>query len=368
MPSFGIIVLNQDQEQTYYRDIGIAASRFGIAVHRFVPSSIDPYTEKVNGETFDANENRWHPETFQIPDILYDRCFYTTWEAYKTNAPVVEWLKNRATFLGFGLPNKSKVYETLKNDPYLSNYTIETVKAGRSETIMKALNRRKTVLLKPETGSQGKGIFVVKKTANKIVVKTDRRGKTVQKSFSDASALRKWLDIQLFRTTFLIQPFLTLQNKRKQPFDIRVVMQKDGHGHWTESGRGVRIGKPGALVSNLHSTGKIVDFDQWLGSRPVKYRGFIVDEVEGIIERVPPLLEKTFGPLFELGLDIGIDTNGAVWILEANSKPGHQTVLEGGRVSREQLAEAPLKYARLLLKDKDEGVEIYATAANPSKN
>lgn len=351
MPSFGIIELNQNQEQMYYRNIGKNAARLGMKAHRFLPSAIDPYTEKVTGETF--GPDGWNRETFAIPDILYDRCFYSTRQAYKINAPIVEWLKHRTTFLGFGLPNKWKVYEVLKDDTYLSPYTIDTVKAGQSKSVLQALEKRKTILLKPETGSQGKGILVMTKKTDGITVQTERRGKIAQKTFSSPMQLKKWLDTQLARTSFLIQPFLPLQTEKKEPFDVRIVVQKDAAGHWIERGRGVRVGKEGGLVANLHNAGKLTNFDQWIKTLPSHKKNFLQNELAAMVDRIPPCLESAFGPLFELGLDIGIDRDGAIWILEANSKPGHQTALESGDTSHDELAQAPLQYAQHLLREKE---------------
>ncbi|HET7577940.1 MAG TPA: YheC/YheD family protein [Bacillales bacterium] len=364
MPSFGLIVLDANQEQSYYRDIGNHAASFGLTVHRFIPNAIDPYTEKITGETFDSGV--WKPETFTIPDVLYDRCFYRTRQAFKTNAPIVEWLKNRAPFLGFGLPNKWKVYETLKNDPYLGHYTIETMKIDRVDTVLKELEKRKNVLLKPETGSQGKGIFIIKKHAGQFTVQTDRQGKTVTKTFLQKAHLKKWLNTQSARTTFLLQPFLALQNEHHQPFDIRIVVQKNSDGTWRERGRGIRVGKKDGLVSNLHNQGQLMNFTEWAKTLPYAKRTHLKNELVSIVERVPPLLEAAFGPLFELGLDIGVDRDGAIWILEANSKPGYRTLIESGGISQEQIAEAPLHYARHLLKEKE--LTNHAPSSETSKD
>ncbi|HET7657916.1 MAG TPA: YheC/YheD family protein [Bacillales bacterium] len=366
MPSFGIITLNQNQEERYFKNIGEYAAKLDLKVHQFVPNAIDPYTEQITGKTFDPGSGTWKAETFTIPDVLYDRCFYTSSQAYKTNAPIVEWLKNRTLFLGFGLPNKSKVYQALQSEPYLNSYTIDTLRARKADFIIEELEKQRTLLLKPENGSQGKGILVLRKQPENFTVKTDRRGKTVQKTFLRKSQLKKWLDTQLVQTPFLIQPFLSLQNENQQPFDIRIVVQKNADGKWIERGRGVRIGKAGAIVSNLHSTGKIADFSQWLKTFSNTKRSFLEHEIASIIERVPPLLESSFGPLFELGLDIGIDQEDAVWVLEANSKPGHQTILQSGELNEKEIAQAPLQYARYLLKQKElkDNESVVETAKN----
>lgn len=351
MPSFGIIELNQDQEQKYYHDIGKNAEQFGMEVHRFVPSAIDPYTEKAEGETF--GPDGWYPDTFSIPDILYDRCFYSSREIFKMNASIVEWLKHRTTFLGFGLPNKWKVHEVLTADSDLAAYTVNTVRASHSRSIVTELEKRKTILLKPETGSQGKGILVITKKPGGITIQTERHGRIRRRTFSSISEFRRWMDARLLQTAFLIQPFLSLQTKEKEPFDIRVVVQKDADGNWKERGRGVRIGRKDGLVANLHSAGRLISFEEWIKTRPRQKRAFLLNELDAIIEKVPNRVESSFGPLFELGLDIGIDQHEAIWILEANSKPGHQTALQSGNTSRDELAQAPLQYAQHLLRQKE---------------
>ncbi|HET7656978.1 MAG TPA: YheC/YheD family protein [Bacillales bacterium] len=347
MPSFGILTLNNHQEESYYQEIGIQAELGGMTVHRFAPNRIDPFTEKVTGETYHNGE--WSPGTFEIPDILYDRCFYSTKESFKTNAPIVEWLKHRTLFLGYGLPNKWKVHEVFRTNPYLNHYTIDTVRAVTANAILNELSKRNTVLIKPESGSQGKGIFVVEKEGKGFVVSTDRRGKISQKAFPDSTVLKHWLNLQLRQTAFLVQPYLPLRTADNQPFDVRIVMQRDGEGKWIERGRGIRVGKKGGIAANLHNEGELMDYDRWLKKLPRMKRSYLKTELASITERVPKQLEESFGPLFEIGLDLGIDRDGAIWILEANSKPGHRTIVESGKISRQQLAEAPLRYGIYLL-------------------
>lgn len=351
MTSFGILTLNQQQEEEYFREIGKKGEQKGITVHRFIPSRIDPYTEKATGETF-SNGN-WIPETFAIPNILYDRCFYSTRESYKINAPIVEWLKNRTMFLGFGLPNKWKVYQCIRNNVYLNHYTIETEKAVTANVILRELTNRNIVLLKPESGSQGKGIFIIEKKKNAFVVRVNQLGKSLTKNFGSETMLKKWLNLRLMHSPFLIQPLLSLKSSDGRPFDLRIVLQKDAHGNWIELGRGIRLGKKDGMTANLHNGGKLMSFERWFQKLPRMKRSYLLTELEAIVDRVPNQLEQSFGPLFEIGLDIGIDQEGAIWILEANSKPGHRTVLESGKINREQMAEAPLQYGDHLLKQKE---------------
>ena len=44
--------------------------------------------------------------------------------------------------------------------------------------------------------------------------------------------------------------------------------------------------------------------------------------IDNIVLQLPPFIESRHGRLVELGIDIGVDKNGEVWIIEINSKPG----------------------------------------------
>jgi hypothetical protein len=347
MPSLGIIVLNPDQESSYYRKIGTRFAEQGVDVYRLKPNAIDPYTEKFTGHVFDPSNQNWEPVTFPIPDLLYDRCFYATRESFKTNYPIVQWLRNRTTFLGHGLPGKWRVHKCLNSDEQLRFYTIETIKVENANTVLQELKRRHSLILKPESGSQGNGIFLLQRNGKNISVKTQRGPKMTQKTFSKPSKLKTWLTKLLRHSPFLMQPFVSLQNKNGQPFDIRILLQKDEKGKWGESGRGIRMGQPGFLTSNLHSGGHVLDYREWLNTLRPAQRIYIEEEIQTITERIPTLLESSFDPLVELGLDIGIDQKGAVWILEANSKPGHQVVLKNNANF------IPLPYCDNLLKQKE---------------
>lgn len=56
------------------------------------------------------------------------------------------------------------------------------------------------------------------------------------------------------------------------------------------------------------------------------------------------LEEQIDGTLGELGLDIGVDRNGRVWLFEVNAKPGrhiflHPSLREAGRMSAKYITD-----------------------------
>lgn len=338
-----------DSETPYFNEIAVRADSLGIECFRFIPSQIDPLTQLAKGKRYDPNKQCWVDHEFTIPNILYDRCFYGDDDHSKQCTPIVSWLKSRddLTFLGYGLPNKLELYEVLKDtvlSPYLAHSEPTTDVLG----ILTALANKREIILKPISGSRGHGIYYVKKSDKTFHVKTEKHQQMISRIFPNEVKLSQWLKQLIQNHKYLMQPYLELSNNELQPFDIRILLQKDELGTWIERGRGIRKGNKGGILSNLSAGGSVTDFNTWLATLPVTTKEFICNELDYILKNLPSLLEEEFMPLFELGIDIGVAKDGSIWVLDVNSKPGRKVVLSTAPDLKETLFRAPLLYGRLL--------------------
>ncbi|MCL6572708.1 MAG: YheC/YheD family protein [Bacillus sp. (in: Bacteria)] len=361
MISFGIMTLNLESENSYINEIASLAQPLGLEVFRFIPSEINPHTLTGIGRKYDYKAHSWSDSEFPIPKILYDRCFYGDDEQSKQCLPIVSWLKSRndLTFLGYGLPNKLELYEILKNT-VISAYLPKTLSVFDTNIVLSELSAMKKVILKPISGSQGYGIYYLKKNEKTYHVKTEKQRKNISRIFPNETKLVQWLKSLFSKRKYLLQPFLELSNNEQQPFDIRVLLQKSEQGTWGERGRGIRIGKTGGILSNLSAGGSVIPFTDWSSSLLPEKSEFIQQEIAYISSKLPPILEKAFLPLFELGIDIGIAKNGAIWILDINSKPGRKVLLHSQPDLVRTLHLAPLLYGKhLALKDQQERKNYY---------
>ncbi|RBW69350.1 YheC/YheD family protein [Bacillus taeanensis] len=348
--SLGIIVLRSDQEKAYFNEMGDAADEYGMNLYTFLPEAIDLKEKIITGKRYDQSKQTWINERFPIPTFIYDRCFYSTRHLYKRNYPIVQWLKNEAVFLGHGLPNKWAVYQSLKKSPFISYMLPLTVRIKNPKEVVNLLNLKHKIVLKPESGSQGKGIFFFWYKDRIPVCQTHINGCIQTHTFQSLKEFQEWLKKRLSKTKYIAQDFLSLLNEKQQPFDIRILIQKNENGQWVERGRGLRVGKKGSLISNIHNGGIIHKFEHWFYSLPFWKQAKVHQQIENIKTFVPSLLEKKFGPLFEVGIDIGVDEQGHVWLLEVNSKPGHQVVLQTNLKIKPVIYRAPLAYCRYLWK------------------
>jgi hypothetical protein len=354
MITFGIMTLNIESEASYIRGIAAHSQSCDMECFHFLPSSINPLTQQVQGRRYCATEQRWIDDKFPIPTLIYDRCFYGDDEHSKQCIPIVSWLKSRndITFLGFGLPNKLELYETLSTSQ-LAPYLPESQPIKDCSEVLSALTKQKKIIIKPINGSQGFGIYYLKKNDKTIHVKTEKNKQIISRIFPNETKLFQWLQPLLHFRSYLIQPYLELSNNASKPFDIRILLQKDQQGVWVERGKGIRIGNTGGILSNLSAGGSVTEFTTWSSSLSQASKEYICSELNFITTNLPQILEKEISPLFEIGVDIGIAKNGALWILDVNSKPGRKVVLQTEPDLKETLFLAPLLYGKYLIQSEN---------------
>ncbi|MFJ5760021.1 YheC/YheD family protein [Neobacillus sp. NPDC093182] len=350
MITFGIMTLNIESEAAYIHEIAVRSHSCGMECFHFLPSSINPLTQQVQGRRFCAEEQSWVEDEFPIPSLIYDRCFYGDDQHSKRCVPIVSWLKSRddITFLGFGLPNKLELSETLSNSrlaPYLPHSHL----IKDCSDVLSALNKQKKIIIKPINGSQGFGIYYLKKNDKTIHVKTEKNKQIISRIFPNETKLFQWLQPLINFRPYLLQPYLELSNTTSRPFDIRILLQKDQQGVWVDRGKGIRIGNTGGILSNLSAGGSVMDFTTWSSALSQASKEYICSELNFITTNLPHILEKEISPLFEIGVDIGIAKNGALWILDVNSKPGRKVVLKTEPDLKEILFHAPLLYGKYLI-------------------
>jgi hypothetical protein len=260
----------------------------------------------------------------------------------------MHWLKRRPdlVFLGYGFPGKWDVYEKMIEHPLLSPYVPQTARLQSADDILRIIRRGQAVICKPEHGAGGRGIYVIQKAERKLHIR-DASGQTTA-LIEQKSKLEQWTATLLQHDSYLIQPFLPLQTKANEPFDVRFLFQKDGTGKWIERCRAVRVGRPGTFIANVHAGANVFDFSEWLRSFPASKHVLIIDGIETIMRALPSYVDEQFGPLFELGIDIGITKEGAVWIIDVNSKPGRKIVATIHPDKKDDVYEAPLQYCLFL--------------------
>ncbi|GAA3401677.1 YheC/YheD family protein [Paenibacillus hodogayensis] len=341
-------------EKLYFRRLSLLGQKLGLTVFVFFPNRIDWERGRVVGYAYREPAKRWEKGFFPIPDTIYDRCFYSnphTYVAYRE--PIRKLASLSGTrFLGYGLKGKWHVHEMLMRDETLRPHMPETELLHDSGDVRRWLEEKGELFLKPHGGSHGKGVLHIRQSAEGIQASgRTARNETVRFSFRSQRRMLEWVARFTAGRKYLLQRYLTLRTAEGDAFDIRALVQKNRRGLWELTGMAVRQGAPGSVTSNLHGGGHAEETAPFLRRAYGEEKASrIVDTARNVALRVPEVLEQYHGRLAELGVDLGVDQEGNVWVLEANSKPGRSAfaALSDKQVSLNAIRN-PILYAKYLL-------------------
>jgi hypothetical protein len=135
----------------------------------------------------------------------------------------------------------------------------------------------------------------------------------------------------LFRPKlYLLQPCLSLGRIEGRPFDVRIMVQrKSGRHPWVITGWLAKLAGPGFVVTNIaRSRGKVLPLQTAIHRSNIVSPPDLLANLRRISMAVANCLGKAYPTLREIGLDMGIDTDGKPWIIEANFRPAHSLFLK----------------------------------------
>ncbi|WP_064091746.1 YheC/YheD family endospore coat-associated protein [Rossellomorea aquimaris] len=347
--SLGIMTLNPDISNTYFLEIAYESLSYNIDLYLFSPQGISPLSETVDGFYFNPTKKTWEKEAFEIPSFIYDRTYYQKDLPSRQAKAVVQWLKNQKyiQFLSYGLPNKWLVYETLK-ETSLSSYLPETTLVTDGNQLLHLLLEQRDSIIKPVDGAHGFAVYQLLVEGKNIKVRTTKKHGVIEKTFTNNQSFLEWGNHILKQHTFIYQKRLSNYTSLHTPFDLRVLMNKDSRGEWRVFQKAIREGKQNGILTNISYGASYLSYKDWKHKHQRLTWNFIEEEITDILEDIPLILEDSFSPLFEIGVDIVIANDDSIWILDINSKPGHKAVHSLGAEKLSALHKAPLDYCEFL--------------------
>lgn len=302
----------------------------------------------------------WLPIVVPLPDVVYDRLPSRTIEARPEVLEAKTRLTEQPNSLYFN-PMFLDKWEThlilsKTGDPSeVAKYLPPTKLVEKPEDIHEFIMHYKSVFLKPSSGSLGRRIIKIHldQAGHFNYFYRSRDKNTISGSTADFHVLINLLRPVMGKRTYIVQKDLALARYEDCPFDIRVLAQKDGRGNWRRTKIYVRKAAPDSFLSNLSDGAKPKAITEVL--REVFNADFqapygLGEDIRRAVREIPPALEKGTGKIWgELGIDLGIDQLGRIWLIEINSKPFRALVSESGsiKIIRRSLMR-PLEFAKYL--------------------
>ena len=188
------------------------------------------------------------------------------------------------------------------------------------ESFRTMLDRYRQVIAKP-VGSYG-GSGVMKVTMNGDGSCSVHYGSR-KKVLSDAGAAYSYIRSKIGKTRYLVQRCIPLARIGGRPFDLRVMVQRTGGSPWQVTGKLAKVAGSGYIVTNIRRSKGYV-----LPARTAILRSNLHGSASRILKQVDRVslsaarrLHRVYRWLRTVGMDIGIDKKGKVWIIEGNFQP-----------------------------------------------
>jgi glutathione synthase/RimK-type ligase-like ATP-grasp enzyme len=318
----------------------------------FTPEDIHPNNKLVAAIHYDFAKEKWSRSWEEIPELIYDRC------RYQKNYRFPLLRKFRAAFpqlkyLNRPIGHKWTVHQSLYNNQNIRPFLPETIRFHKPADLIHFLQKYNITYLKPSDGTGGRGILRIQRLVNQLylIQGRDRSRHIITPRKMRAEQIAASFHSWGFKDHYIIQQGIPLALPDGRVHDYRLLIQKNGIGEWEVTGCAGRIGPKRSITSNLHGGGSAMSTNQLLQSRFSSSEKIakIRNSMEELSHMVAIHLEKNYGRLCELALDIAVSPVGQVWLLEVNPKPAREVFIRiKEHDTYEKAISRPLEYAKWL--------------------
>lgn len=286
---------------------------YNIEVIYLRPKDVMIEESKVKGQVF--IDNVWKEKITEIPDFIdvTPYCFK------KVNIEKMNYIKEK-TFLSDNRKNvisKIRLQNLLKEDKDFSNLIIPTHTLKEADDIVHYLDEYGTIVIKPLRGLRGRGVYILKKKDNKYLIGFQTNEKEV-----DKSQIHTFFENEIKGKSYIIQKYVQSRTKYGDPFDCRVHVEKGQDGRWQTAKKYIRIGIGQKVISNVNQGGGISEPKPFLKANFGEFWEEIDEKLNEIAATLPNKIEELRGThIMSLGIDIGIDSDGKLYLFEVNDGP-----------------------------------------------
>lgn len=332
----------------FFKQLLIAAREMGTLAFIFSPNAINWKKHTIAGHSY--GDSGWKRGSFPWPDVIYPRDRAYSVGKLATRRRLQEL---GIKFLNPPLVGKWETFKILSHNPALVPHIPDTRLVKSFRQVDGMINKYQAVYLKPVAGTKGRNIIKVVKNRKSSTYRYQYHlnNQTIKGTATSLEQLRQNLQPIMGGRAYIIQKQINLIKTEGNIIDVRILVQKDHTGQWGVTGIACRVGKSGAITSNISSGGSGRKLDSVLRRTFQDQKQILKIEktLDSVAIMAADTLEKSIGSCGEMGIDLGIDRDGRVWFIESNLRPARQVFnLIGEADTRMRSVRMPLLYSRYL--------------------
>ncbi|MFM1650905.1 YheC/YheD family protein [Brevibacillus sp. B_LB10_24] len=323
---------------SYYKLLG---EKLGLEPIFYHPRQVNLKTREVRGLVL--VRGRLVSKRVKIPRVMHNRVL-------EGNPLTKQMIRKLGTigrvYNGLIVRNKLSVHRLLFSNSALRPH----LPISRSYTwdgLMDLLGQYQVVYLKPVIGSVGQGVVRIERSGSVYLWTSS----SIQQKPFLRSGLRQQARKWVGNRRFLIQQGIKLAHYKDRTFDIRVSIQKNGKRLWSVSGMVAKLANRYNKLSNLAQGGSAEKLDTVLLSM---FSEAEVRKIKLDIARVGILIAKQLElknpSLADIGIDMGIDSQGKPYMIEVNVRDQRYSFFKAGELGMfRKTYQTPLEYGKSLL-------------------
>jgi hypothetical protein len=320
----------------------------GCICYYFYASSIDWARKRVKGFAYMPEIKKCGFSWFPLPEVLYDKVPAGRSKKYPVITETRRKLKNTPGIKPINSLNvlgKLETYEALVKYDESKKYLPETIIYSSFDDVTRMLDKNDLIFLKSYYGGGGSEVLSIEQIHNKYKFNYYDNGPH-EIILDKINEVKKLVTKYVGTKKFIVQQGIRLLPYKGCNMDVRLFVMKNELGKWETIFKGARVTKKDFKITNNHAGGVYAIYEQ-IYHGLVKEHGSInipsPEKLSLTATKLAACLELEMGAFGEIGLDLGIDTKGNIWLIEANSKP--DKVIRGIRdINGKPLLELISKY------------------------
>lgn len=299
---------------TYMAELTAMLCKYqGIDLVYLRPWDVEINSNMIKGKMF--INNKWVTVETEIPSFI-DVAPYCFRPKHRKK---MEYLKKKS-FLSDTRVNrisKEKLQELLKDDGEFAHLLIPTRRINDFSDIEEFIGEYSAIVMKPVNGERGRGVYVLRKEDEDYILGYLTADKKLTRD-----ELEEFYNNELKGNRYILQKYISSRSLQGDPFDCRIHVEKNGEGKWESARHFIRIGVGQKVISNVNQGGGIGDPEPFLRANFGDRWEAINQELNKLALTLPYKIEELRQThTMSMGMDIGIDRDGSLYLFEINSAP-----------------------------------------------